>query len=194
MTIERPVPPIRVLSKETRDEAARLSVMNVLWNVLKAFKTKTDPASWSRHGWNDTEEFLECLESGRSHPVLDRWLQLRKNAGNRPVASSREQACRRFAVLACEALKRRCVGKDQARRMVAKELAHAKAFASAPSSEAIRNRQRSQPPLTTEDEKVIANALAQASGRSDSDLVKYFVGLIQLAHDPAPLQRFKRVP
>jgi hypothetical protein len=193
MTGERP-PPIRVVSEEERDEATRLSVMNVLWNALKAFKDNTDHAGWSLHGLNDTEEFLDCLERGLSHPVLDHWEKLRSDAANRPAPSSREQACRRFAVLAYVALTRRCVGKGRARKLVSKELAHAKVFADTPSSDAIRNWQRLQPPLTTEDEKVIANALAQAAGRSDSDLVRYFVGLIRFFDDPAPLQRFKRVP
>jgi hypothetical protein len=196
MTGERPVALVRALSKEDRDEIRRLSVMHFLWNVLNHFRENTDPAGWLQHGLN-VEEFLECLESGRPHPVLDAWEKLKSGpAANRPAPSSRELGARRFAVLACEALDRRNVGPDQARRLVAKELARAKVFANspsknAPSANAIHHWQKAQPPLTAADETVIANA-QRAAGASDSDLVKYFVGLIGITRDPAP--RLKPVP
>jgi hypothetical protein len=89
------------LSEEERDEACHRSVVDFFWNAVRFFKEKTNPAGWIQIGLNDAEEFLECLENGRAHPVLDAWLKRRSDAANRPAASSREQGTRRLVVLAC---------------------------------------------------------------------------------------------
>ena len=53
----------------------------------------------------DAEELLECLESGRGHPVLRRWQKLKAESG-RPGPTRRDLRVRRLIVLAVIALQR----------------------------------------------------------------------------------------
>jgi hypothetical protein len=181
------------VAKKSEGDARSISVMHRLWNILEVLKKRTDVDAWAAHGLLDVEEFLECLETGRPHPVLEAWQNRKSEFGNRPPPASREQHARRLAVLACEALDREGFGTDLAcRRFVAQQLATAKIFARAPSAEALRNWRRSQVALTPRDQTVIANA--RRAGTRPEQLVRYFVGLMHLAHTPAPLLKISRSP
>ncbi len=181
-------------AKKGEDDARGVSVMYHLWNTLEVLKKQTNVPAWAAHGLLDVEEFLECLETGRPHPVLDVWQKRKSECSNRPPPTSREEHARRLAVLACVALHRESFGTDLAcRRFVAKQLANANVFAKVPSAGAIRYWRRSQEPLTPQDETVISNARARA-GTNCNQLVAYFVGLMHLAHTPAPLLKISRSP
>jgi hypothetical protein len=182
------------VAKKGEDDARRISVMHRLWDNLKVLKERTGVDAWAAHGLLDVEEFLESLETGHPHPVLEAWQNRKSEAGNRPPPTSREQHARRLAVLACEALDREGFGTDLAcRRFVAQQLATAKIFARAPTAEALRNWRRSQVlPLTPQDQTVIATA--RQAGTKPEQLVRYFVGLMHQAHTPAPLLKISRSP
>jgi hypothetical protein len=179
------VVPNRQVSDEDKDSARAVSVRHFLWSVVEAYKKRTDPATWAVRGGPDVEEFLECLETGRPHPLLEDWQVHKSEAANRPAPSSRETSARRLAVLACVALERMGVRKKDARRLVAEQLVDANVFATAPSAGALRNWERRQISLTPQDETVIANARAEA-GTDHNQLVAYFVGLMHATHTPAP--------
>jgi hypothetical protein len=181
------------VAKKGEDDARNISVMHRLWNILEVLKKRTDVDAWAAHGLLDVEEFLESLEAGRPHPVLEAWQNRKSRVGNRPPPTSREQHARRLAVLAYVALDREGFGTDLAcRRFVGQQLAAAKIFARAPSAEALRNWRRSQVALTPRDQTVIANA--RRAGTKPEQLVRYFVGLMHLAHTPAPLLKISRSP
>ena len=180
----------RRVSGQDKDTARRLTVMYALWAMLDSFKKQTEPVTWMKFG-TDVEEFLECLETGRPHPVLDAWQKHKsEEAANRPAPSSRETLLRRNAVRACLALERAGAGKDQARKFMAEQLAAAKIFRNAPSAEALRNWLRDmQPPLAQpEDERVIENALKRA-GADYKNVVGYFIGLMHATHNPATVMK-----
>ena len=98
------------VAEEGEDDARSVSVMHHLWNTLAVLKKLTDVAAWAAHGLLDIEEFLECLETGRPHPVLEAWQKRKSEFGNRPPPTSREKHARRLAVLACVALDREGFG------------------------------------------------------------------------------------
>src|SRR5262249_50187703 len=121
--------------------------LKFLWQLTAAARTQLDPFTWIKEGGLDAEEFLECVESGRWHPLLRRWHVMKGTSGaNRPAPTSRDRIARRLVVLAVIALQR-VISTDGygARRTVA--AAMAKMFEDAPSAETIHHwsARRSQP-------------------------------------------------
>jgi hypothetical protein len=153
---------------------------------MAAARTQVDAVRWIKEGGLDAEEFLECVQSGRWHPLLRRWHDMKaKSAANRPAPTSRDRAMRRLVVLAVIALQRVVsTDGDAARRTVA--AAMAKLFEDASSSaETIHNWQRQQQPTTPADERLLATVIA----KTDADPTAVVEHFLQLAHTiftPAP--------
>src|SRR3954464_3395358 len=113
------------MTPSERDEVRRRAPLSVFWQLLDAAKKQVDVVAWRRMGGPEAADFLHALETGRQHPWLDRWLELRRTvAANRPVPSLLDQNARRLTVLLCVALVRAGLGKDAARRRAAEAVKH----------------------------------------------------------------------
>jgi hypothetical protein len=181
--------PNRRASEEDNAEGRVVSVRRFLWTMLDALKKSTDPVTWLTSGGLDVEEFLECLETGRPHPVLYAWQEHKSDAAaHRPAPTSREKAARRLAVLACKALEQQTGMKNrQARQVVAKHIKDAKVFPSEPKPETLRNWERELGPALTQDDQKVVEAAQKSAGTDCKKLVSYFVGFMHLARKSAPL-------
>jgi hypothetical protein len=136
------------LTEDRRTQGRTIMTLKLLWQLMKAARDQVDPYTWIKEGGLDAEEFLECVESGRWHPLLRRWHVMKATSGaNRPAPSSRDRAGRRVVVLAVIALQRVVsTDGDGARRTVA--AAMAKVFENAPSAETIHHWERQREPAT----------------------------------------------
>jgi len=160
--------------------------LKLLWQLMKAARNQVDPFTWIKEGGLDAEEFLECLESGRQHPLLRRWQVMKgTTAANRPAPTSRDRAARRFVVVAVIALQR-IVGTDGdgSRRTVA--AAMAKLFEDAPSAETIHHWQRQQEPQPTPlEEKYLVTVIANTKD-DPTAVVDHFIQIAHTIRTPAP--------
>jgi hypothetical protein len=175
------------LTEDRRTQGRTIMTLKLLWQLMKAARDQVDPYTWIKEGGLDAEEFLECVESGRWHPLLRRWHMMKQTSGaNRPKPTSRDRAARRLVVLAVIALQRVVsTNGDGARRTVA--AATAKLFEDAPSAETIHHWERQIEPATIipAEEKLLAMIIANTKG----DPAAVVERLVQLAHTvltPAP--------
>jgi hypothetical protein len=161
--------------------------LKLLWQLIKAARDQVDSLTWIKEGGLDAEEFLECVESGRWHPLLRRWhVMKRTTRANRPAPTGRDRAARRLVVLAVIALQRVIsTDGDGARRTVA--AAMAKLFEDAPSAETIHHWERQREPPTTvpEEEKLLAMVIAN-SNADPAAVVEHFIQLAHTILTPAP--------
>jgi hypothetical protein len=172
----------RRLTKTERDQGRTVLARKALWDLLAAARTQVDSVTWIKEGCVDAEEFLECLDDGRWHPLLEQWHKRKATvAANRPAPTAREKHARRLMVLAVIAVERvTSVSKQEARKMVA--AAAADVFESAPTERTIEHWRKDQPSPTQPDERVMANAIA-CSKLSEPDGIKHLIGyFIGLAH------------
>jgi hypothetical protein len=177
----------RELAKQERDKGRAVMTLKLLWQLMDAARTQVDPLRWIKEGGLDAEEFLECVESGRWHPLLRRWHVMKHTtAANRPAPTSRDRHARRLVHLAVIALQRVVsMNGDEARRKVA--AAMAKLFEDAPTAETIHHWQRDQALVTPADEKMLATVITQTRGEPEA-VVMHFVQIAHTVLTPAPLQ------
>jgi hypothetical protein len=160
-----------------------LLTASALWSAINETKQRTDVLGWIKMGLFELMDLADALDRGGEHPLLDLW-QERKSATSRPAPSLREQHARRLAVLLPIALQRTGLSKSKARKTAAKPLAKTGLFVGGPTVDALRHwEERMAPPLTPDDEKVIAGAMASC-GNDRQRLVDYFIGLVRLSRDP----------
>jgi hypothetical protein len=175
------------LTEDRRERGRTIMTLKLLWQLMAAARTQVDAYTWIKEGGLDAEEFLECVESGRWHPLLRRWHVMKGTSGaNRPAPSSRERAFRRVVALAVIGLQRVVsTDGDGARRTVA--AAMAKLFEDPPSAETIHHweRQREPPTTTPAEEKLLATVIATTKG-DPTALVEHFVQLAHTILTPAP--------
>jgi hypothetical protein len=175
------------LTEDRREKGRTIMTLKLLWQLMAAARAQVDPLTWIKEGGLDAEEFLECVESGRWHPLLKRWHVMKGTTGaKRPAPSSRDRAARRLAVLAVIALQRVIsTDGDGARRTVA--AAMAKLFEDAPSAETIHHweRQRDPPTTTPAEEKLLAMVITNSNG-DPAAVVEHFIQLAHTILTPAP--------
>src|SRR5262245_9997787 len=133
-----------------------------LRELVVAAEKRTDPATWALSGGHEAEDFLECIENGRWHPLLRIWNERNATvAANRPAPTMLDLIARRFIIILCAALERTGLRKGEARKFAAEAVAvQGNAFPDLPSAETIHRWQRNQPPLTAVDERWITTASA----------------------------------
>jgi len=178
----------RKRTEDRRDRGRTIMTLKLLWQLLAAARNQIDPYTWVKEGGLDAEEFLECVESGRWHPLLRRWHVMKGTSGaNRPAPTSRDRAARRLVVLAVTALQRVVsTDGDAARRTVA--AAMAKLFEDAPTAETVHHWERQMEPATTTpaEEKLLAMVIANTNA-DPAAVVEHFV---QMAHTILTLAPF----
>src|SRR5262245_3290669 len=175
------------LTKDRREQGRTIMTLKLLWQLMKAAREQVDPYTWIKEGGLDAEEFLECVESGRWHPLLRRWHVMKGTTrANRPAPTARERAFRRMVILGVIALQRVVsTDGDGARRTVA--AAMVKLFEDAPSDDTIHHWERQREPATTTpaEEKLLAMVITNT--KSDpTAVVERFVQMAHTILTPAP--------
>jgi hypothetical protein len=175
------------MKREDRAELRRLAA--ALWQFLHAAKQKADVVTWRKDGGPEAEAFLVALDSGGSHPLLEKWRELRRTvAANRPAPDQLDLKARRLTVLMVETLCRAGLGKGTARKRAAEAVNPI--FPT--THRAIGGWQSAYPKVTPVDEKLIAGAI-EHHGHDHERIVGWFVGLIRLAIDPFAIQSAERI-
>jgi hypothetical protein len=165
---------IKPLSEEARGQLT----LACLLQLTMAAKQQTDVVTWRRAGGFELEDFVDALERGGRHPLLQKWEKRKaESATDRLSPSMREMHARRLAVLMSMALQR-TMSANKARKLVARAMSED--VAPTTSSMVKHWEQRLEPPLAAEDEQVIATALARC-GDDTQALVRHFIGLMQFA-------------
>jgi hypothetical protein len=159
--------------------------------LLRVARSQVDIFNWIKRGGLDAEEFLECIESGRWHPVMRYWESRKATKGvGAPKPTTRDEAVRRMIVLAVIAFQRMSgmskTSDVEARRIVA--AIAARLFEDAPSAESIHHWQRELGPtfITPADEKALAVVIANA--KNPAEVVEKFVQIAHTIHTPAPFE------
>jgi hypothetical protein len=188
------------MKPEDRDEACRLLTLAVLWRLVDDASKKGDALTWRAVGGPETEAFMLALETGGSHPLLEKYLELRRTAAaNRSAPDLVEQRARRQVVLFTETLSRTGLGENEAREKVAKAVKRIfpkkpKRRKGQPSilvdidADTIRYWQSAYPPFTPLDEKVIAGALKRC-GHDHGAIVSALSAWSAMPSTPRPLER-----
>jgi hypothetical protein len=170
---------------QARDEARARKTLASLWVLVHAATEQSNAAERITRGLIDAQEFLQAVQDGLSHPLLEAW---RRRSANRPPPTGRDQHRRRLVCLLCIALERSGLGKEETRSFAAQQLQREK-IPLAPSHNTIKHWQQEMwPPLAGADEQVVSNALNRADGlcgeARKERIANYFVGLIKALHDP----------
>ncbi len=172
-------------AQQLADKARALHALSCLMQLVVTARTQTDIVTWQQVGGLEAENFLDALERGLAHPLLQEWLE-RKSDGGRPNANLRERHFRRLAVLLSTALQR-ALGRGkvrEARNKTAKALAGLLTIASYKSIE--RWELELEPPLSDEDEAVFTAAFERC-GPNPKALIRHFVGFVHFPLlTPAP--------
>jgi hypothetical protein len=171
------------MNKPDREKLRELMARKVLWECLVAMKTRVDPVTWRAEGGPEAEDFLDALESGRPHPLLLQWEQLKSTiAANRPAPGLLDQMARRNVVLMCVALQRAGLKPKTAVRKLAAQTVK-DVFPENPTADAIRHWWDAYPPLAPDDEKLIASALRR-HGHDHDRIAGWFAELVRFTSDP----------
>jgi hypothetical protein len=171
------------MKKADQEKLRELMARKVLWELLVAAETQTDPVIWRAEGGPEAKDFLDALDSGRPHPLLLQWEQRKSTeAANRPAPGLLDQIARRNVVLMCVALHRAGLTKIAACKLAAKTVKDV--FPGSPTDNAIRHWWAAYPPLTPADEALIASAISR-HGRDHDQIAGWFAGLVRFAFDPA---------
>jgi hypothetical protein len=178
------------MKPEDRDEARRLAALSMLEQSLANMRKQLSLLDWRADGGPEAEAFLHALKTGGSHPVLEKWQELRRtDAAHRPAPDPSDLNVRRLVILMVEALSRTRtrLGKGAARKQAA--TAVRQVFPA--TADAIRGWQDIYS-LTPDDEKWIADALKRCG--DDHSLIKdWFVKQIELVVDPAAAYVTRRI-
>ena len=176
------------MKPEDRERWRELAPPKVLWKLLDDAKKKVDVVTWRSEGGPEAEDFLHALETGRQHPLLTKWEELKATvAANRSAPDLVEQGARRSVVRMCEALHRAGLSKRDARKRATKAL-HGVFPAT---TEQIRYWQQEYP-ISADDEKLIAGALNRYTD-DHRHIAGWFAGLIRLAVDPVAARTARRI-
>ena len=177
------------MKPEDRDEARRLVALAVLSESLIRAKAQTDLVDWRAKGGPEAEAFLHALDTGGSHPLLEKWRERRRtDAANRPAPDPLDLNARRLVVLLTETLHRAGLTKRDARKRAVKSL-----HGVFPTTiDKIRYWQSGYPPFTPDDERLIAAAINRF-GDDHRHIAGWFVGLISLAIDPFAIRSARPV-
>jgi nucleotide-binding universal stress UspA family protein len=175
------------MKPEDRERWRELGTLKVLWGLVATAETRTDPVTWRAEGGPEAKDFLDALETGRQHPLLTKWEELKATVG-RPAPSLLDRSVRYTVVLMVEALHRAGLGKGAARKRAAEALRDV--FPEA-TFEAIRHWQTTFPPVP-DDEPRIAGALKR-HGHDHKQIIGSFVGLIRFAVDPVVARTTRRI-
>jgi hypothetical protein len=178
--------PGRTADKDHLERARGLRAAACFCEMLVAAKAQLGAVDWYALGLAEAEAALEAWQTGGQHGFFAIWEQRRGKMGrNRPAPSSTELHARRMAILFCIALERGGLNRRAARKFAARELERANVFATAPSHRTIEHWQAEQPPLTPDEEQLLATAIACCGVHQPHHLARYFVGLAHLVHNPA---------
>jgi hypothetical protein len=179
------------MKREDQDELRARLARAVLLELVTAARKKVDILTWRAVGGPEAEDFLDALETGKSHPLLEKWQEQRAINANRPPPGLLDQSARYTAVLMAEALRRAGLGKRIARERAAKALADV--FPEA-TSDAIKYWQTTFPPVPV-DEPRIAGVLGR-HGHDHRQIIDYFIGLIRFTVNPvaARTAQYIRIP
>jgi hypothetical protein len=173
------------MNQEHQDEARALRAIACLWMLLAEARLR-DLVAWRERGGIEAQDLLYALETGRSHPLLRKWEELKAQHRSPPAPS--EQYARRVIVLLRIALERAGLGKEAARKHIASALERtSKQIGLRPASaDAIRRWERDlETPLGPHDEQAIADALKRC-GNNTAQLTRHFLGLVEFARKPLP--------
>jgi hypothetical protein len=171
------------MDKTNREKSREVFARKMLWQLVTAAKAQVHVVTWRAEGGPEVEDFMDALESGRPHPLLLKWEQLKgTSAANRPAPSQLDLIARRNVVLMCEALYRADLRPKTAVRKLAAETVK-ELFSDGPTAGVIRNWWDAYPPFTPGDEALIASAIKQY-GRDHKRIAGWFAGLGLIATDP----------
>ena len=153
----------------------------MLWDLLAAKKNEVNVVTWRGEGYPEAEDFLDALVTGRDHPLLRNWEELKATvAANRSAPDLGELRARRSVVRMCESLHRAGLSKRDARKRATKALQGV--FPATINQ--IRYWQAIYPLVPADDETLIAGAINRF-GVDHRKIAGWFVGLIQFVIDPA---------
>jgi hypothetical protein len=168
------------MKPEDRDKACRLFVLVLLRNLLVATRKKVDVVTWRALGGLEAEDFLDALETGRRHPLLTKWEELKATvAVNRSAPSQPDQNTRHTAIVMAEALHRAGLGKEAARKRAAKAV---QGVFPTTTKRTIKYWQ-SKYSITVDGEQLIARAI-EHHGHDHDRLVDHFVAYIDFWDNP----------
>jgi hypothetical protein len=148
--------------------------------VLNAQVNDYNPVGWHMSGLDEVEALVRALETGGSHPSLERWKKLNAvEVANRAGPDEYGRHFRRMVLLFCTALRRtENLNKREAREAVAERLY---GLPQAPSAGDIKNWQaREQPFDPARAETIITIALK----RGPDQVTTFFVSVIAWFLDP----------
>jgi hypothetical protein len=163
-------------------KAHALLALSCLWTLVENAKKQTDIITWRRVGGFEAEDFLDALEQGRPHPVVEAYEKRKAEVAHRPGPGLHEQIARRQIVRLSVALQRQRIGAKKARQMAIKALADLDLFANAMTHRVVEHWEL-ESPLGPVDEKAIKTALARC-GPNPRELVRHFTGLLQFGAGP----------
>jgi hypothetical protein len=177
---------VRYKSREERDWARAQLARKVLGELLHAASSQVGPQRWINEGGLEAQEFLECLDNGRWHPLLKEWKRKGKTAPHRRAASARERLAQRLICFGVAALERYfSLGVGEAREEVAKKAA--RLFEQSPTAKTIEHWQDSQPVRSEVEERWLADTVSSCrldkpGGRER--LIDNFIGLAHAVLTP----------
>ena len=173
---------VRPMDKTNQDKLRELMARKMLWELISAAKAQVHVVTWRHKGGPELEDFADALETGRPHPLLLRWEQLRgSSAANRPAPSHLDLIARRDVVLMCEALTRAGLKPKLAVRQLAIRTVKG-LFPETPTDAAVRWWWELHS-LTPGDEMLIASAI-ERSGGNHKQIAGRFAALARFALDP----------
>jgi hypothetical protein len=163
----------------------------VLGELVDAASKRIDVLAWRAMGGPEAVDFLHALQTGGSHPLLEKWREQRAGFTHRPVPGLLDRSARYTVVLMVEALNRAGLGRGIARKRAAKALADV--FPEA-TSDAIKYWQTTFPPVPAEEPR-IAGAI-ERHGHDHGQIIGFFIGLIRFTVNPvaARTARYIRIP
>jgi hypothetical protein len=175
------------VSKEDADILRALLATQTLWEAVSNAKASAGAATWYATGGPEAEDFLDAIDHGGTHPLLQLWVKRKATVNaHRPGPGLRERDARKLVVLMCATLERTGIGKREVRERVAKRLGkEEKIFSTAPSANAIERWQSAFPPHGQVAEQVIAAAMARY-GPIDEQIMQYFMKLMPVSLHPFP--------
>lgn len=163
------------------EKARALGTAATLWTILRRAEEQARGDPVMRLKLAEASRFMEAIDDGGQHPLLDLWKQ--RTFANRPAPGSGERSKRHLAVLCSIALERALLNKRRARRLVAEKLAQLEIFAKPPTAAAIEHWQRDDGPLTADDEAILSEVLTRC-GHDHDQIIRDFVGRLAVRFDP----------
>jgi hypothetical protein len=175
---------------EDRGEVRSRAALSMLAQSLANMRKQLSLLDWRADGGPEAEACLDALKTGRSHPLLEKWRELRRAVATN-VPDPMDRDARRLVVLMVEALHRAGLNKRVARKQAARAVKRILPAFRGDQAEAIRHWQEKHS-LTPDDQNWIADALKRC-GNDHRLIVDWFVKQIELVVDPAAAYVARRV-